>query len=67
MLDRRLEDHSICRGSRDCPEILISNMLNTRMHASSVETRMHKIRLLSFLRSFFAEKARAHRELISAI
>ena len=34
-------------------------------HASSVKTSMHRIRLLSFLRSFFAEKARAHRELIS--
>ncbi len=32
------------------------------LHTSSVKTSMHRIGLLSFLRSIFAEKARAYRE-----
>ena len=35
------------------------------VHASSVKTDMHRIWLLNFLRPIFAEKARAHRGLIS--
>jgi len=40
-------------------------MVQNPMHASSVKTSMHRIRLPSFLRSIFAEKVRVHRVLIS--
>jgi hypothetical protein len=39
-----------------------SKKIHILLHTSSVKTSMHRIGLLSFLRSIFAEKARAHRE-----
>jgi hypothetical protein len=39
--------------------------LSETHHASSVKTSMHRFRLLSFLRSTFAERLKPHRELIS--
>ena len=55
---RGYQDEARGRGESEGRSVIL-------LHASSVKTSMHRIRLPSFLRSIFAEKVRAHRVLIS--